>query len=107
VTDMRKGFDGLAVLVQQHLGQDPFSGQLFAFRGRRGQQPTFCIQFTLRDDCLPMAPPGRADTPSSALAINAFLAHHNADPKPFRWIKSAEDILAAVERFCTYNTSPT
>ena len=35
-TDMRKGFDGLAVLVQQHLGQDPFSGQLFAFRGRRG-----------------------------------------------------------------------
>jgi transposase len=36
VTDMRKGFDGLAILVQQHLGQDPFSGQLFAFRGRRG-----------------------------------------------------------------------
>jgi transposase len=32
----RKGFDGLAALVQQHLGQDPFSGQLFAFRGRRG-----------------------------------------------------------------------
>ena len=36
VTDMRKGFDGLAALVQLHLGQDPFSGQLFAFRGRRG-----------------------------------------------------------------------
>jgi transposase len=36
VTDMRKGFDGLAALAQQHLGQDPFSGQLFAFRGRRG-----------------------------------------------------------------------
>ena len=36
VTDMRKGFDGLAALVQPHLGQDPFSGQLFAFRGRRG-----------------------------------------------------------------------
>jgi transposase len=36
VTDMRKGFDGLAALVQQRLGQDPFSGQLFAFRGRRG-----------------------------------------------------------------------
>ena len=29
-------FDGLAALVQQHLGEDPFSGQLFAFRGRRG-----------------------------------------------------------------------
>lgn len=36
VTDMRQGFDGLTALVQQHLGQDPFSGQLFAFRGRRG-----------------------------------------------------------------------
>ena len=24
VTDMRKGFDGLAALVQQHLGEDPF-----------------------------------------------------------------------------------
>ena len=24
------------VLVQKYLGQDPFSGQLFAFRGRRG-----------------------------------------------------------------------
>jgi transposase len=36
VTDMRNGFDGLAALVQQHLGHDPFSGQLFAFRGRRG-----------------------------------------------------------------------
>lgn len=35
-TDMRKGFDGLAALVQRQLGQDPFSGQLFVFRGRRG-----------------------------------------------------------------------
>lgn len=68
VTDMRKGFDGLASLVQQHLGQDPFSGQLFAFRGRRGQRPTFCIQFSLCDDRLPMAPAGRSDTESIALS---------------------------------------
>jgi hypothetical protein len=40
-------------------------------------------------------------------AINAFLDHHNAAPKPFRWVKSADDILATIERFCTYNTSPT
>ena len=39
-------------------------------------------------------------------AINAFLDQHNTDPTPFRWVKSADDILAAVERFCTYNTSP-
>jgi transposase len=35
-TDMRKGFDGLASLAQNHLGKDPFSGQLLVFRGRRG-----------------------------------------------------------------------
>jgi hypothetical protein len=45
VTDMRRGFDGLAAMVQQQLGQDPFSGALFLFRGRRGQQATFSIQF--------------------------------------------------------------
>ena len=35
-TDMRKGFDGLAMLVQSTLERDPFSGHVFAFRGRRG-----------------------------------------------------------------------
>ena len=35
-TDMRRGFDGLARQVQEVLGQDPFSGHLFVFRGRRG-----------------------------------------------------------------------
>ncbi|MGH8632562.1 MAG: IS630 family transposase [Burkholderiales bacterium] len=34
-------------------------------------------------------------------AINAYIDAHNADPKPFRWTKSADDILAAVNRFCT------
>jgi transposase len=36
--------------------------------------------------------------------IAAFIGHHNADPKPFRWTKSADDILASIERFCRYNT---
>src|SRR5881394_2216617 len=33
--DMRKGMDGLAMLVQGVLRQDPFSGHLFVFRGRK------------------------------------------------------------------------
>ena len=33
-------------------------------------------------------------------AIKNYLDAHNADPKPFRWTKTADDILAAVERFC-------
>ncbi len=35
-TDMRRGFDGLAVMVQEVLAQNPHSGALFAFRGKRG-----------------------------------------------------------------------
>jgi transposase len=34
-TDLRKGIDGLGVLVEQVLEQDPFSGHLFVFRGKR------------------------------------------------------------------------
>jgi transposase len=37
-TDMRKSFDSLAGLVQQHLGQDPLAGDLFVFRSRRGDR---------------------------------------------------------------------
>src|SRR6202040_3308061 len=36
VTDMRKGFDGLSMLAQEVLKQNPFAGHLFAFCGRRG-----------------------------------------------------------------------
>jgi len=33
-------------------------------------------------------------------AIRAFLQHHNAEPKPFLWTKSADDILASIARYC-------
>jgi transposase len=33
---MRRGFDGLAALAQSALEQEPFSGHVFVFRGRRG-----------------------------------------------------------------------
>ena len=42
-TDMCRGFDGLAAMVQQKLARDPFSGQLFLFRGRRGERVTFYL----------------------------------------------------------------
>jgi hypothetical protein len=32
-------------------------------------------------------------------AINAYLAEHNANPKPFVWTKSAEAILAKLDRY--------
>jgi transposase len=35
-TDMRKGMNGLALLVQEVLRRDPFGGHVFVFRGRKG-----------------------------------------------------------------------
>ncbi|HEU0218229.1 MAG TPA: IS66 family insertion sequence element accessory protein TnpB [Stellaceae bacterium] len=35
-TDIRNGFDSLAAQAQTVLRQDPFSGYVFCFRGRRG-----------------------------------------------------------------------
>jgi len=32
--------------------------------------------------------------------IRAFINAHNANPKPFRWTKSVDDILAAIQGFC-------
>jgi transposase len=40
VTDMRKGMNGLSLLVQEGLGRDPHAGDLFVFRGRRGDRVT-------------------------------------------------------------------
>ena len=36
VTDLRRGFNGLSALVQTQLEKSAMSGQVFIFRGRRG-----------------------------------------------------------------------
>ena len=36
VTDMRCGMNSLALKVQEGLGRDPHAGEIFCFRGRRG-----------------------------------------------------------------------
>lgn len=35
-TDMRRGMQGLALLVQEHFKRNPLEGDLFVFRGRSG-----------------------------------------------------------------------
>ena len=37
-TDMRKGMPGLSALVKLSLEKEPLSGDVFVFRGRRGDQ---------------------------------------------------------------------
>ena len=41
-TDLRRGIDGLAALVQQEFQLDPFSNCLFLFCGRRGIGSRHC-----------------------------------------------------------------
>ena len=36
VTVMRRGFNALAAQTEKVLAEDPYSGHLFVFRGRRG-----------------------------------------------------------------------
>ena len=36
--DMRRSFDGLAAMAEQVMREDPLSGHLFVFRGRRGDR---------------------------------------------------------------------
>lgn len=67
-TDMRRGFPGLSLQVQEVLRRDPLSGHLFCFRGRRGQLPTFCIRFSICDRRLPLAPAVRANVASLAVS---------------------------------------
>ncbi|RUM18077.1 hypothetical protein EFQ99_33440 [Rhizobium vallis] len=69
-TDMRKGFPGLSLMVQEALKRDPMCGHLFVFRGRGGQLPTFCIRFPLFDDCLSLAPAVREE--SAGLTVQAW-----------------------------------
>ena len=63
-TDMRKGMDGLAMLVQAVLHQDPFSGHLFVFRGRNASlikivywdgDRALSLHQAPRTGCLPLA----------------------------------------------------
>jgi transposase len=68
-TDMRKGFDSLAAQAQTVLGQDPFSGHVFCFRGRRG-------------DLVTLHPAHFLASLASASATRAL-----ADPKPVSYRK--------------------
>jgi hypothetical protein len=41
-----------------------------------------------------------ASTKQLETDIRAFIERYNENPKPYRWTKSADEILASVKRFC-------
>jgi transposase len=48
--------DSLCALVKETLAVDPFAGDVFVFRAKRGQHATFYIQFAVGEDRLSLAP---------------------------------------------------
>jgi hypothetical protein len=48
-----------------------------------------------------------AFTSTAALeaAINAYVAENNANPKPFVWTKTSDDVFASVARFCRHTSN--
>ena len=51
-----------------------------------------------RSTCSTGKSSGSASVPELVTAIDDYVAHHNTDPKPFIWTKSARDILQKVIR---------
>ncbi len=45
--DFRKGMDGLAALVRETLGSDPYSGVIYVFRAKRADHTSFYIPIAI------------------------------------------------------------
>ena len=80
-TDMRRSFDGLSALVRTHLGEDPTSGQWFAFINRRRTQIKVLAfeeggywVWSKRLEQGRFAVPGAADATKRGLCRTEFLA---------------------------------
>jgi transposase len=70
VTDLRRGFDGLSAQVQNVLQQQPFSGHVLVFRGRRGD----IVKLLWWDgDGLCRFPSGSSEADSSGRRLRAAL----------------------------------
>ena len=83
VTDMRCGMNSLALKVQQGLGRDPHGGEIFCFRGRRGD----LIKVLWHDGVgmslyrvmrIRLKAKGHSASPRSALSLLARIQKHTA-----------------------------
>ncbi|CAD5735656.1 hypothetical protein ESCOMA231M_24035 [Escherichia coli] len=105
VTDMRKSFNGLGEQVQHVLNDNPFSGHLFIFRGRRGVELSRALLSNWVDACCQLMTPlndalyryvmntrkvHTDDTPVKVLAPNHQGKHPEQHLRPFRGILQAD-----------------
>jgi IS66 Orf2 like protein len=115
VTDMRKGFNGLAALAEKVLEQDPYSGHLLVFRGRRGDLVKV-IWFDGQGACLFVSnrchlsckvPLRRLQLPTSLTSrrggygcgLDRCLGPERlADVETFKWLGTEEDDLEEIQQ---------
>lgn len=94
-TDMSKGFDGLAAVVQTALAENPFDGHVFAFCGRRGdiiKVPWFDDQEFVLQHHRCRVEPTQAGAPSRARQVTGianenashYYKHISPQPQPSR-----------------------
>ena len=93
--DMRKGMTGLTLLAQEHLKRDPHVGDVYAFRGRRGDLLKIVwhdgVGLSLYAERLDR---GRFVWPASVDGTSRD-ADHNQQPKPFVWAVDPDKIIAS------------
>ncbi|WP_338821945.1 IS630 family transposase [Bradyrhizobium septentrionale] len=121
--EFRKFLDEIEAAVPDDLDRPPRHGQLRnlqdpLIRNWRAKRPRWHVHLTPTSSswlnqverffALITERKIRRGTYRSVVALRAeiasFIEHHNADPMPFRWTKSADDILSSIERFCAYNS---
>lgn len=78
--DMRRSFDTLALVVRQHLGEDPQSGSLYVFVGKRPTRAKvlwwdrngYCLLYKRLHRALFDVPQGSTGVPSIQISASAL-----------------------------------
>ena len=87
-TDLRKGIDGLAALVQQEFRLDPFTNTLFLFCGRRRDR----IKAFYWGERAPVALKSRTDRADRRDGNGFVLAYKRLEQGVFQWPRCAAEV---------------
>lgn len=98
-TDLRKGFDSLSALIQNQLAENPFTGDVYIFRGRRGDkikvlwysQDGLCLFYKRLSEGKFVWPQASSGTVAMSVAQLAMLLEGIDWRRPRRTARSPQD----------------